>query len=217
MKDVVRIGSGTGFFLDSALSMVQLLKDNPPDYIMFDHMAEGMMSHCLMQIQQAPEMGYSTAFIDVHVGPYLKQIMDAGVKIISNAGGLNPHGAAKALQERGQELGLSPKIVVVTGDDLRDRLKDFANGGYRDMFNDEPWPEKILAANAYFGGFPIAEALKMGADIVITGRVVDSGLALGPLIHEFGWTRTDYDRLGAGTAIGHLLECGRPMYGRHVH
>jgi hypothetical protein len=214
MEKIVRIGSGSGFFLDSALSMQQLLSCDPlPQYIIFDHMAEGMMSQYLQQAQQSSEMGFSTQFIDHHVMPHLAKVMAGGVKLISNAGGLNPLAAARALEKRAAELNLFPKIGVVTGDDLRDRFGDLAAQGYRDMFTGESWPKKMLAGNAYFGGFPIAEALRRGADIVITGRVVDSGLALGALIHEFGWKPTDYDRLAAGTAIGHLLECGTQSTG----
>jgi hypothetical protein len=214
MEKIVRIGSGSGFFIDSALSMHQLLRCNPlPQYIIFDHMAEGMMSQYLQQAQQSAQMGFSTQFIDHHVMPHLAKVMAGGVKLISNAGGLNPLAAARALEKGAAELDLFPKVAVVTGDDLRDRFADLAAEGYRDMFTGEPWPEKILAGNAYFGGFPIAEALRRGADIVITGRVVDSGLALGPLIHEFGWKPTDYDQLAAGTAVGHLLECGTQSTG----
>jgi hypothetical protein len=214
MEKVVRIGSGSGFFFDSALSMHQLLNADPlPHYIIFDHMAEGMMSQYLQQAQQSSEMGFSTQFIDHHVLPHLAKVMAGGVKLISNAGGLNPLAAARALEKRAAEMNLFPKVAVVTGDDVRPRFKEFAAAGFRDMFTGETWPDKVLAGNAYFGGFPIAEALRRGADIVITGRVVDSGLALGALIHEFGWKPTDYDQLAAGTAIGHLLECGTQSTG----
>jgi hypothetical protein len=188
------------------MSMEQLLScDPPPQYIIFDHMAEGMMSQYL---QQPSEQGFSTQFIDHHVMPYLKRVMAAGVKLISNAGGLNPIAAAKALEKRAAELGLHPKIAAISGDDIRPHTRELAAAGYRDMFTGETWPEKMLAGNAYFGSFPIAEAVSRGADIIITGRVVDSGLALGPLIHEFDWKPSDYDRLAAGTLVGHLLECG---------
>jgi hypothetical protein len=209
---IVRIGAGSGGMTDSALGIAQhLASQPPPHYVIFDHMSEGMMSPFLLQMERAPEMGYSPTFLDVHIGPYLEKIQRTGMKIISNAGGLNPHGAAMAVRARIAELGLALKVAVVTGDDLRGRLDEFADS--REMFTGQPWPQRVLAANAYFGGFPIAEALRRGADIVITGRTVDSGLALGPLIHEFGWTRDDYDRLAAGTLTGHLLECGTQSSG----
>jgi hypothetical protein len=211
---IVRIGAGSGGRIDTALGIEQhLASASPPDYVIFDHMAEGMMSAYMIEMAGAPDRGFSLPFLDIHIAPYLEQIMAKGVKIISNAGGLNPHAAASALKAKAAALGLSPKIAVVSGDDLRDQLDALAAEGHRDMFSGRPWPEKTIAANAYFGGFPIAEALARGADFVITGRVVDSGLALGPLIHEFGWGREDYDRLCAGTLIGHLLECGAQSTG----
>jgi hypothetical protein len=214
MEKIVRIAAGSGGMIDTPLGIIQhLASHTPPDYVIFDHMAEGMMSLYLGQMQSAPQLGYSTIFLDHHLLPFLEMIAKLGVKVISNAGGLNPHGAAKTLKERAAELGLSPRIAVVTGDDLRPMLGGLAAEGHQDMFSGAPWPEKVLAANAYLGAFPIAEALRRGAEIVITGRVVDSALALGPLIHEFGWDREDYDRLSAGTLVGHLLECGAQSSG----
>lgn len=208
MRDLIRIGAGSGFALDSAISVSQMLKSNPPHYLVFEQLAEQVMINFLQELQRSPDLGYSTAFVDVHVGPYLAAILGAGVKIITNGGALKPHAAANALRRRAAELGISPKIAVVEGDSLDGLLGELAGEGHRDMFTDEAWPEKLVSANAYFGAFPIAAALELGADIVITGRVVDSALVLGPLIHEFGWARSDYDKLAAGTVAGHLLECG---------
>jgi hypothetical protein len=212
MKDVVRIGSGSGMLFDSTLGLQQMLRSRkPPDYMIFDHLAEATMSPFTQMMQRSPDLGYSTNIVDLHVGPFLAELKTAGVKVVTNAGGLNPQAAARALYKRAAELGVTLRIGIVEGDNLAARLEELR--GYRDMFNDEAWPDKMLVANAYFGAFPIAAALKMGADIVLTGRVVDSALTLGPLIHEFGWKPTEYDQLAAGTAAGHLLECGAQATG----
>ena len=214
MQKVVRIGSGSGMLFDSTLGLQQMLRSStPPHYVIFDHLAEATMSPFLQMMQQSPDLGYSTNIVDLHVGPYLAELKAAGVKVVTNAGGLNPRAAAKALQKRADELGVTLKIGVVEGDNLHGRFDELATEGYRDMFNGEAWPPNMLVANAYFGGFPIAAALEMGADIVLTGRVADSALTLGPLIHEFGWTQSEYDQLASGTVAGHLLECGAQATG----
>ena len=213
MKDMIRIGAGSAFANDSALTTPQMLAKNPPDYIVYEHLAEGLMSPLAEAMARSPELGYSVNLVEVHLGPNLRALKQAGVRVVTNGGGLNPAGAARALARLAEEAGVSLRIAVVEGDDLRDRSDEFAARGYRDMYSGAAWPAKIVSANAYLGAFPIAEALDRGADIVVTGRVVDSALALGPLIHEFGWTPTDYDRLAAGTAAGHLLECGAQATG----
>lgn len=210
---VVRIGAGAAFANDSALAVPQLLRDNPPDYIVLEHLAEGLMSPLAEAMARDPALGYSTNVVDIHIGPNLSRLMQYGVKVVTNAGGLNPAGAAAALAKVAAEQGLAPRIAVVEGDDLRPRIGEFASAGTREMYSGRPWPEDVVSANAYLGAFPIAEALAMGADIVVTGRVVDSALTLGPLIHEFGWTPEDLDLLAAGTLAGHLLECGAQSSG----
>jgi hypothetical protein len=213
MKDLVRIGAGSAFANDSALTVPQMLAKDPPDYLVFEHLAEGLMSPLAEAMARSPELGYSPNLIDVHLGPNLAAIKAAGVRVVTNGGGLNPAGAARALQKLAEAEGLELRIAVVEGDDLRGRADALAARGYKDMFTGAAWPADIVSANAYLGAFPIAEALAMGADIVITGRVVDSALTLGPLIHEFGWKPEDYDLLAAGTAAGHLLECGAQATG----
>ena len=213
MKDMVRIGAGSAFANDSALTTPQMLARDPPDYIVYEHLAEGLMSPLAEAMARSPELGYSVNLVDVHLGPNLRALKQAGVRIVTNGGGLNPAGAARALARLAEEAGVSLRIAVIEGDDLRDRPDEFAARGYQDMYSGAAWPAKIVSANAYLGAFPIAEALDRGADIVITGRVVDSALTLGPLIHEFGWGPADYDRLAAGTAAGHLLECGAQATG----
>ena len=208
---VVRIGGGTAFAHDSFYGHPALIAAKC-DYIMYDCLAELTMASLSSDTRSNPE-GFTPLFLQ-DIAPYLRDILAAGTKIITNWGGLNPHGAAEAMRAKLAELGLSASVGVVTGDDMRDRVDKFRAQGIREMFSAEPLPEtEFSSMNAYFGGFPIAAALGAGADIVLTGRVVDSALALGPLIHEFGWTADDFDLLSAGTLIGHLTECSTQVTG----
>ncbi|MEY4998235.1 MAG: hypothetical protein RIS00_279 [Pseudomonadota bacterium] len=207
----IRIGGGSAFFIDSALAVPQLLGAGV-DYILLDYLAEGAMGLLGRMKQTDPDSGFTGDFMDVHIGPFLAQIAAKRVRILSNAGGVNPAGLAAKLRDRIDELGLDLSVACVDGDDLMHRLSDFADT--RDMFTGAPFPQKgVTSANAYLGAFPIAHALGQGADIVITGRVVDSALALGPLIHEFGWGPGDLDLLAGGTLAGHLIECGAQVTG----
>jgi len=210
---IVRIGGASGAFVDSAMAVPQLLTVPGMNYLIFDYLAEGSMGVFGRLQAMNPAGGFLPDFVDVHVGPYLREMKQKGVKVVANAGGLNPHGLAEALKKRADEMGVEITIGVVDGDDLRPRLDELRKRGITEMFTGAAFPEKILTANAYFGGFPIADALARGADIVLTGRVVDSALILGPLIHEFGWKPTDYNLLSAGTVAGHLLECGAQVSG----
>lgn len=208
---VIRIGGGSAFFIDSALAVPQLLGAGV-DYLLLDYLAEGAMGLLGRMKQADPDSGFTGDFMDVHIGPFLAQIAAKRVRILSNAGGVNPDGLAAKLRDRIAELGLDLSVACVDGDDLMHRLSDFAD--IRDMFTGAPFPQKgVTSANAYLGAFPIAHALGQGADIVITGRVVDSALALGPLIHEFGWGPGDLDLLAGGTLAGHLIECGAQVTG----
>lgn len=210
---VVRIGGATASFADTALSVPQLLGSGELDYLIFDYLAEGSMAIFGRMQASDPNLGYGTDFLTVHVGPYLQQIAAQGVKIIANSGGVNPAGLTAALERMIAEQGLSLTVAYVEGDDLRDQLELLRSSGVRDMFTGAPFPDRVISANAYLGAFPIAAALAQGADIVVTGRVVDSALALGALIHEFGWTCDDLDLLAGGTLAGHLLECGAQVTG----
>ncbi len=210
---VIRIGGASGAFVDSAIAVPQLLTVPGIDYLIFDYLAEGSMGVFGRMQAMNPALGFMTDFVDVHVGPYLREIKQKGVKIVANAGGLNPQGLADALQRRAEEMGVKLTIATVDGDDLRPRLDELRKRGVKEMFTGADLPDEVLTANAYFGGFPIADALARGADVVLTGRVVDSALILGPLIHEFGWKADDHDLLSAGTVAGHLLECGAQVSG----
>jgi hypothetical protein len=211
---VIRIGGASAFLMDSALAVPQLLRGGALDYLIFDYLAEGSMG-LLGRMQAAdPRSGFGPDFLNVHVGPHLPEIARRGIKVIANAGGLNPTGLVAATEAMLRAQGLDLKVACVDGDDIRDQVASLRADGVRDMFSGAALPErKVISANVYLGAFPIAAALAAGADIVITGRVVDSALALGPLIHEFGWGPHDYDELAAGTLAGHLLECGAQVTG----
>jgi hypothetical protein len=207
----VRIGGGSAFFIDSAMAVPQLLKAGV-DYIILDYLAEGAMGLLGRAKLADPKAGFPSDFMDVHIGPFLSQIAAAGTRIAANAGGVNPLALAEKLRARISELGLDIPVSVVHGDDLMDRLGDLADT--RDMFIGTPFPQAgVTSCNAYLGAFPIAKAFGKGAQIVITGRVVDSALALGALIQEFGWKANDLDKLSAGTLVGHLIECGPQVTG----
>jgi len=208
---IVKIGAGTGFVNDSMIGMQQMIAEGDIDYIVLEYLAEGVMAWLAADQMARPETGFSPYLAETHVGPNLAAILSQGIKIVTNAGGLNPRGSAESLRKAAAALGLNPRIAVVEGDDLRPQIDGLRS--LKEMYSGEVFPQKVTSANAYLGAFPIAAALAKGADIVITGRVVDSALALGPLIHEFGWTRDDYDALASGTAVGHLLECGAQATG----
>ncbi|HEX7820188.1 MAG TPA: acyclic terpene utilization AtuA family protein [Sphingobium sp.] len=211
-EKIVRIGGGTAFFDDSFHGHPPLIAAGL-DFIVYDYLAELTMASLAGDTMTNPD-GFSPNFLR-DITPHLRAILGAGTKIVTNWGGLNPDGAAAALRAALAELGLEARIGVVTGDDLRPRLDELRARDIRDMYNGQPLPadRPISSANAYFGAFPIAAALDAGADIVLTGRVVDSALSLGPLIHAFGWTPDDHDRLAAGTLVGHLMECSTQVTG----
>ena len=205
---IVRIGGASGFTGDSTVSVPQLLTMPGLNYIVFDYLAEPALGRLAKQGRADENSGYWQDFVVTHMAPHLEAIMAHEVKIISNAGGFNPHACAEAIAAVATKLGLSPRIAYVEGDNLLDRADEFRARGVRDMFSGAPFPDRAGSINAYLGGFPIAAALDRGADIVVTGRVVDSAVTLGALIHEFGWREEDFDLLAAGTLAGHLLECG---------
>jgi hypothetical protein len=205
---VVRIGGASGFWGDSSVAAHQLVTTAPIDYLVFDYLAELTMAILASARAKKPEMGYATDFVDVAMKSVLPQIVERGIKVVANAGGINPQGCAAALDRLAKDMGLTLRIAVVEGDDVSDRIPALRERGQRDMFSGAPLPEKILSANAYLGALPVARALADGADVVITGRCVDSAVTLGPLMHEFGWTENDFDLLAAGSLAGHIIECG---------
>lgn len=205
---VVRIGGASGYWGDSAEAARQLVERGGIDYLVFDYLAEVTMSILVRARAKAPDAGYAKDFVDLVMKPLLPEIRKRGIKVIANAGGVNIPACASALAKVAEEAGLDLRIATVTGDDLLARMDELRGQGVRDMTTGKPMPARLISANAYLGAFPIAAALDAGADIVLTGRCVDSATTLGALIHEFGWQPQDYDRLAAGTLAGHILECG---------
>ena len=211
MSRTIRLGGAAGYWGESDMAWGQLLASNP-DYLVFDYLAEITMSLMAQMRKRDPQAGYATDFVN-HLIPHLPSIANSGVRIISNAGGVNPESCASAVRAAIEAAGLDLSVSVVMGDDLMDRLDHLSEAS--DMFSGEPLPETetIVSANAYLGAFPLAQALDGGADIVITGRCVDSAVTLGALIHEFGWAENDLDKLAQGSLIGHLIECGPQVTG----
>lgn len=210
---VVRIGGASGALNDSVIAVPQLLRVPDLNYLAFDYLGEGAMGIFARLKQMDPASGFLPDFVDLHIGPYLAELKARGIKVVANAGGLNPEGLAALIRSRGSEQGLALKVATVAGDDILPLTETLRAEGVRDMFNDAELPERPGSFHAYLGAFPIAAALAAGADVVITGRVADSSLILGPLIHEFGWGPDDYDLLAGGTVAGHLLECGAQVSG----
>lgn len=210
---VVKIGGASGALNDTAIAVPGLLTVPDLDYLVFDYLGEGAMGLFRRMKQADPASGFLTDFVDIHVGPYLAELKARGIPVIANAGGMNPEGLAELIRQRGREQGLSLRIATVTGDDIEPLVPQFRAEGLRDIETGEALPVGELSLHVYLGAFPIARALAAGADMVITGRVVDSALILGPLIHEFGWGPGDHDLLAAGTVAGHLLECGAQATG----
>jgi acyclic terpene utilization AtuA family protein len=212
-EKIVRIGGASGYWGDTSSAPRQLVEKGDIHYLVFDYLAEVTMSILAKLRSRSEEAGYAVDFVTAAMKPLIGEIARRKIKVIANAGGVNLPACRKALEKVAQEAGVTLKIGVVEGDDLMPRLTELRGANIREMQSGAPLPEKILSANAYLGAFPIAAALAAGADIVITGRCVDSALVLGPLIHEFGWKAGDFDRLAAGSLAGHLLECGAQVTG----
>lgn len=210
---IVRIGGASGALNDSAIAVPGLLKVEGLNYLAFDYLGEGAMGIFRRMKQADPRSGFLPDFVDIHIGPYLKELKARGIRVTANAGGMNPEGLAELIRQRGRELGLELRVATVTGDDVEHLVPKLRAEGLRDIYSGAALPEGDIGMHAYIGAFGIARALDAGADVVITGRVVDSALILGPLIHEFGWGPDDLDLLAAGTVAGHLLECGAQATG----
>ena len=202
----LRIGGASGAWGDSPIGIGPLI-DAGVDVLMMDYLAEVTMSLLARARQKDPEAGFPPDFIS-YLAPHLSEIARRGVRVVTNAGGVNPRACMRALEQAIAQSGVSLKIAVVEGDDLMPMLDALREEGVREWQTGEPIPARMLTANAYLGARPIAAALDAGADIVITGRCVDSALALGALMHAFGWQAHEFDLLAAGSLVGHLLECG---------
>jgi hypothetical protein len=219
MREKIRIAAGQGFWGDLLDAPVRQVEGGPIDYLMLDYLAEVTMS--IMQKQKARDLnaGYARDFVAL-MKEILPACVERNIRVIANAGGVNVPGCAAAVADVARQLGLNGKVKIgiVTGDDILGRIDDFLARGIelRNMDTDEPLTavrDKIQSANAYLGAEPIVDALNKGAQVVITGRATDTGLTLGPMIHEFGWASNDWDKLAAGTIAGHIIECGAQCSG----
>jgi hypothetical protein len=215
----VRIGNGCGFWGDNLDAPRELAERGRLDYLTLEYLAELTMSILASQKHRHPEAGYASDFIEVlqQLTPVLQRRPQ--LKIITNAGGMNPLGCATRARAVLDQAGLSTRrLAIVHGDDLLPRLDELLVQGhaFTNLDTSEPLTvvrDRLVSANAYLGAPPIVSALRQGADVVITGRVADASLTLAPAVHEFGWTWDDWDRLAAGTVAGHLIECGAQATG----
>ncbi|MCC2635784.1 MAG: hypothetical protein K0S48_3670 [Ramlibacter sp.] len=208
MGSTVRIGGASGFWGDSSVGAPQLVQQGNVDFLVFDYLAELTMSILAAARGKSPDLGYATDFVQVTMKAILREVAGKGIRVISNAGGVNPQACADALQALAAEQGVALKIAVVSGDDVLPLVPALREQGVRELQSGEPLPERLLTANAYLGALPIRAALDAGAQVVITGRCVDSAVTLGALMHAFGWREDDYDRLAQGSLAGHVIECG---------
>jgi hypothetical protein len=203
---VIRIGGASGAWGDSPGALAQLLGAGV-EYLMMDYLAEVTMSLLARAKMKDPSSGFPPDAV-AYLGAVLPELAAKKVKVASNAGGVNPAGAKRALEALIAEKNLALTVAIVEGDDVLPLIPALRAQDVREAVSGDALPARLLTANAYLGALPIKAAFDAGADIVITGRCADSALALGILMHEFGWHETDYDRLAAGSLVGHILECG---------
>ena len=218
MSKLVRIANGQGFWGDSIDAPVRLVEAGGIDYLTLDYLAEVTLSIMQKQRRKDPQLGYATDFVDL-MRRVLPQLKAKGIRVVANAGGVNPEACRAAVLAVARKLGVAGvKIATVTGDDVLERLPEFQAKGLKlaNMDTGEglfDTSRQILSANVYLQTQAMVDALATGADIVLTGRCTDPGLTLAPLIHEFGWAEDDWNRLAAGTVAGHILECGAQSTG----
>lgn len=213
------MAGGQGFWGDLLTAPVDQVRNGPIDYLMLDYLAEVTMSILQKQRNRDPQAGYARDFVTL-MQEILPDCVEKDIKVLSNAGGVNVTGCADAIRDAARELGLAGKVKigVVTGDDVLDRLDGFIADGVaiKSMDTGEPLAairDKVQSANVYLGAAPLVEALGKGANIVVGGRLTDTGLTLAPLMYEFGWSFDDWDKVSAGTIAGHIIECGAQSSG----
>ena len=219
MKDMVRVAGGQGFWGDDLDAPRRQVEGGPIDYLMLDYLAEVTMSILQKQKERDPSLGYARDFLGA-MQDVMPAVVERGVKVVANAGGVNPTACAAAVQQIGLKAGAKGKlkIGVVTGDDLLERLDQLISSGHplanMDTGEALSWVrDRVLSANAYIGSTPIVEALAKGANVVITGRSTDTALTMAPLRYEFGWKADEWDQLAAGIVAGHIIECGAQCSG----
>ncbi len=216
-NNMIRIANGQGFWGDSIDAPVEQIRRGPIDYLTLDYLAEVTMSILHKQSARDPEAGYARDFVEM-LGRVLPEIVEKKIRVVANAGGLNPLACRRAVLALAAKHGLGIRVGTVTGDDISGSLDEMMARGieFRNMDTGAPLSEvrsRVTSANVYFGAFPIAQALDQGAQIVITGRCADAALVLGPMIHEFGWRSDDWNHLAAGIVAGHASECGAQATG----
>src|SRR5216684_273163 len=214
---MILIANGQGFWGDSLEAPVEQVRRGPIDYLTLDYLSEITMSVMQKQRARDPKAGYARDFVDM-IARVLPDLKERNVKVIANAGGVNPSACRDAVLDVARRQNIAVKVATVTGDDIMDRLDQFLARGVelKNMETGEPLSairSHVESANVYFGAFPVADALARGAEIVVTGRVTDTGLALAPMIHEFGWKIDEWDKLASGTIAGHTVECGAQCTG----
>ncbi|HEX4461052.1 MAG TPA: acyclic terpene utilization AtuA family protein, partial [Polyangia bacterium] len=212
----LRIANCSGFWGDRATAAAEMVRGGPIDVLTGDYLAELTMA--LLAKQRAGGKGGFVGSFVAHIEPVLAECAARGIKIVTNAGGLDPRALAQTLRELGARLGVQLRIAVVSGDDILPRLSELQAAGERFVHLDRGQPidrlgVDVVTANAYLGGWGIAEALARGADIVVTGRVTDAALVVGPAAWRFGWARDDWDRLAGAVAAGHIIECSAQATG----
>ena len=217
MSDALRIANCSGFYGDRLSAAREMVEDGPIDVLTGDYLAELTMMILLKDKTRQEDLGYARTFLR-QLGEIAETCSKKGIKIVVNAGGLNPAGLAKAAENLYAELGLQARIAHTIGDDLLPRLDELQDRGESFAHLDKGIPlsqlqEPVLSANAYLGAFGIVEALNQGADIVICPRVTDAAVTLGPAAWKFGWARDDWDKLAAGVVAGHIIECGAQCTG----
>jgi hypothetical protein len=219
MKETVRVAGGQGFWGDLLTAPIDQVRKGPIDYLMLDYLAEVTMSIVQKQKLRDPKAGYARDFVSL-MQEILPDCVEKNIKVLSNAGGVNVPGCAAAIRDVARELGLSGKVKigVVTGDDILGQLDDFLAQGVEINSMDDGTPlstirDRVQSANVYLGAAPLVEALDKGANIIVGGRLTDTGLTLAPLMHEFGWAFDDWNRVAAGTIAGHIIECGAQVSG----